>query len=228
MPPYIIAIDGYSSSGKSTLAKQLAKALHFDYVDSGAFYRGVTSYFLKNQVDWNDEASVDRALQELRISFHYDAEGDVTQTVLNGENVEQEIRSLEVSNAASKVSALPAVRNFVTNQLRHCADGKNLIMDGRDIGTVVFPDAALKIFMIADPKVRSGRRYNEMKRKGTDVLESQIESNLSSRDQLDTSRSMAPLKQADDAVVLDNSSLTREEQLKFALQLVSEKLPDRQ
>ncbi len=220
----IIAIDGYSSSGKSTLAKQLAKALRFEYVDSGAYYRAVTYYFLKEELDWSDLNQVSRALQNIRVDFHFDAESNECQTWLNGTDVEKEIRLLEVSNTASKVSAVPAVREFVTEQLRNLAKEKNLIMDGRDIGTVVFPHADLKIFMIADPKVRSERRYKEMKGKGSDVSESQIEKNLSGRDELDTTRPTAPLKQADDAVVLDNSTMTRAEQFNFALQLVNERL----
>jgi cytidylate kinase len=220
----IIAIDGYSSSGKSTLAKQLAKALGFEYVDSGAYYRAVTYYFLHEGLDWNDVNQVNRALQKIRVGFHFDAASNECQTWLNGSDVERDIRLLEVSNAASEVSAVPAVRTFVTEQLRNLAKEKNLIMDGRDIGTVVFPQADLKIFMIADPKVRSERRYMEMKGQGSDVSESQIEKNLSGRDQLDTTRTTAPLKQADDAVVLDNSTMTRAEQFHFALQLVNERL----
>jgi cytidylate kinase len=220
----IIAIDGYSSSGKSTLAKQLSHALHFDYVDSGAFYRAVTFYFLKEKLNWNEDDQVKEALSNITIDFHFDPVANECRTRLNGEDVEREIRSLEVSNAASSVSAVPRVREFVTRQLRSLAGKRNLIMDGRDIGTVVFPHADLKIFMVADPKVRSERRFKEMKGKGSDVSESQIEENLSGRDELDTTRPTAPLKQADDAVVLDNSGMTRAGQFDFALQLVNERL----
>ena len=224
MKKVIIAIDGFSSSGKSTLAKQLARELNYQYVDSGAFYRAVTFYFLRNGIDWKNESELMEALKKVQLDFKYDNDLGVCQTQLNGKDIESEIRSLEVSKAASEVSAISDVREFVTAQLRKLANEKSIVMDGRDIGTVVFPDADMKIYMVADPKIRSERRFKEMKNRGDDVTETQIEKNLSGRDHLDTTRTAAPLKKAEDAIELDNSNMSEQQQLNFVLDVVKGKL----
>jgi cytidylate kinase len=223
MKHVVIAIDGFSSSGKSTLAKHLAKKLDYQYVDSGAFYRAVTYFLLRNNVDWNKEQPLNEALRKVQLGFRFDLQTGICETLLNGINVESEIRSLEVSKAASEVSAIPSAREFVTSQLRKFAEGKNIVMDGRDIGTVVFPNADLKIYMIADPKIRSERRFREMRNRGDEVTETQIEKNLSGRDLLDTTRSTAPLKKAENAIELDNTNLNEEQQLNFVLDLFKKK-----
>ena len=218
----IIAIDGFASSGKSTIAKQLASALHYRYIDSGAFYRAVTLYLLRNSIDWRKEKELKRALKEINVVFTH--EGDQSKTFLNGENVEGKIRSMEVSNSVSEVSTIPEVRNFISQNLREYGTGKRIVMDGRDIGTVVFPSAELKIFLTADQKIRSDRRYSEMKEKGIAVTENQITQNLSGRDLIDSTRTTAPLKKADDAVALDNTHLSIDEQFTLILKLAREKI----
>ncbi|HYV92135.1 MAG TPA: (d)CMP kinase [Chitinophagales bacterium] len=218
----IIAIDGFASSGKSTIAKQLAAALHYKYVDSGAFYRAVTLYFLNNSIDWKIDVEVRKALREIAVEFR--SEGNQSKTFLNGVNVEGKIRSMEVSEAVSEVSTLPAVRNFISQLLRIYATSKKIVMDGRDIGTVVFPNAELKVFLTAEQKIRSDRRYNEMKEKGIPVTENQISQNLSGRDLTDSTRTTAPLKKADDAITLDNTHLSIDEQFNIILKLAREKM----
>jgi len=218
----IIAIDGFASSGKSTIAKQLAAALHYTYIDSGAFYRAVTLHFLKNNIDWKNEVEVRKALREISVEFR--PEANQSKTFLNGVNVEAKIRSMEVSNAVSEVSALPAVRNFISQLLRKYAANKKIVMDGRDIGTVVFPNAELKIFLTADQKIRSDRRFSEMKEKGIPVTENQIAQNLSGRDLIDSTRTTAPLRKADDAIAFDNTHLSIDEQFNIILKLAKEKI----
>jgi cytidylate kinase len=219
----VIAIDGPSSSGKSTLAKQMAKALNFHYVDSGAFYRATTWYFIQQGLDWNNASILGQALETIHLDFAFETETGQCLMLLNGKNVEPEIRSLAVSKSASEVSAIAGVRKFVTAQLRRMAENKNVVMDGRDIGTVVFPGADLKIYLVADPAKRSERRFLELKEKGNDVTESQIAQNLSGRDLLDTTRTAAPLKMAADARMLDNSFLNPEQQLELAKKWAEEK-----
>lgn len=213
----VIAIDGYSSCGKSTLAKALAKKLGFIYVDSGAMYRAVTLYFLRNNIDITDDEKVVDALQHIELNFHSrDYESHIT---LNGEEVSDEIRLMPVSENVSEVSAHKIVRHEMVKQQQRMGKSKNIVMDGRDIGTTVFPDAPLKLFMTADPKIRAERRFKELESKDNNetTLEEVFE-NLAHRDYADTTRKESPLVRAADAIVLDNTNLTPEEQLAFALE----------
>jgi cytidylate kinase len=214
----VVAIDGYSSCGKSTLAKALAKKLHFVYVDSGAMYRAVTLYFLRNLVDITSEKAVAEALENIHLDFH--ARDYETHITLNGEEVSNEIRDMKISELVSPVSALKKVRTEMVNQQQRMGKTANIVMDGRDIGTTVFPDASLKIFMTADPKVRAERRFKEMVAKGDSISLEEVFENLAHRDFLDTTRTESPLKRAEDAIILDNTELTPEEQLSFALNQV--------
>ena len=214
----VVAIDGYSSCGKSTLAKALAKKLHFVYVDSGAMYRAVTLYFLRNLVDITSEKAVAEALENIHLDFH--ARDYETHITLNGEEVSNEIRDMKISEMVSPVSALKKVRTEMVNQQQRMGKTSNIVMDGRDIGTTVFPEASLKIFMTADPKVRAERRYKEMIAKGDLISLEEVFENLAHRDFLDTTRTESPLKRAEDAIILDNTELTPEEQLSFALSQV--------
>ena len=214
----VVAIDGYSSCGKSTLAKALAKKLHFVYVDSGAMYRAVTLYFLRNSVDINSEKAVAEALENIHLDFH--ARDYETHITLNGEEVSSEIRDMKISELVSPVSALKKVRTEMVKQQQRMGKTANIVMDGRDIGTTVFPDASLKIFMTADPKVRAERRFKEMIAKGDSISLEEVFENLAHRDFLDTTRTESPLKRAEDAIILDNTELTPEEQLSFALNQV--------
>ncbi|WP_443946317.1 (d)CMP kinase [Pedobacter sp. AW1-32] len=212
----VIAIDGYSSCGKSTLAKALAKKLGFIYIDSGAMYRAVTLYFLRNKINVADDAQVIDALQHIELNFHSrDYESHIT---LNGEEVSDEIRLMPVSENVSEVSAHKLVRHEMVKQQQRMGKSKNIVMDGRDIGTTVFPDAPVKFFMTADPKIRAERRFKELESKGnnTTTLEEVFE-NLAHRDYADTTRKESPLVRAEDAIILDNTDLTQEEQLNFAL-----------
>lgn len=224
MHPIIIAIDGPSSSGKSTLAKHLAAALHYNYIDSGAFYRAITVYFHEHQTDFKKKQEVSNALRQITFDFQHDFECNESHIYLNGRNVEAEIRGITIANLVSEVSTIPEVRSFIVSKLRIYGKDKAVVMDGRDIGTVVFPDAELKIYMTADKKVRSERRFNEMKKKGLNVTESQISKNLSVRDLLDSTRVTAPLKKAADAIELDNTLLSEQEQFEQMLQLAKEKI----
>jgi cytidylate kinase len=214
----VVAIDGYSSCGKSTLAKALAKKLHFVYVDSGAMYRAVTLYFLRNLVDITSEKAVEEALENIHLDFH--ARDYETHITLNGEEVSNEIRDMKISELVSPVSALKKVRTEMVKQQQRMGKTANIVMDGRDIGTTVFPDASLKIFMTADPKVRAERRFKEMVAKGDSISLEEVFENLAHRDFLDTTRTESPLKRAEDAIILDNTELTPEEQLSFALNQV--------
>lgn len=214
----VVAIDGYSSCGKSTLAKALAKKLHFVYVDSGAMYRAVTLYFLRNLVDITSEKAVAEALENIHLDFH--ARDYETHITLNGEEVSDEIRDMKISELVSPVSALKKVRTEMVKQQQRMGKTANIVMDGRDIGTTVFPDASLKIFMTADPKVRAERRFKEMIAKGDSISLEEVFENLAHRDFLDTTRTESPLKRAEDAIILDNTELTPEEQLSFALNQV--------
>lgn len=212
----VIAIDGYSSCGKSTLAKALAKKLGFIYVDSGAMYRAVTLYFLRNNIDISNDATVIDALQHIELNFHSrDYESHIT---LNGEEVSDEIRLMPVSQNVSEVSAHKIVRHEMVKQQQRMGKSKSIVMDGRDIGTTVFPNSPLKFFMTADPKIRAERRFKELESKGNNLttLEEVFE-NLAHRDYADTTRKESPLVRADDAIILDNTNLTQEEQLNFAI-----------
>jgi CMP/dCMP kinase len=216
-PKIIIAIDGHSSCGKSTLAKALAKVLHYAYVDSGAMYRAVTLYFLSEGIDYDNPVEVDKALQALEIHFER-VEGQ-NHTFLNGMDVEKAIREMRVSEQVSQVSALPAVRRAMVRQQQGMGKRRGIVMDGRDIGTVVFPDAELKIFLTADVDVRTSRRHLELAAKGIDAEWEDIRKNLEERDYIDSNRADSPLLQAKDAVVIDNTLLSEEEQLEQALEL---------
>lgn len=211
----VVAIDGYSSCGKSTLAKALAKKLHFIYVDSGAMYRAVTLYFLRNQVNLKDEQQVALALQDVHLNFH--SRDYETHITLNDEEVSDEIRLMPVSENVSAVSAIKLVRTEMVKQQQRMGQSENIVMDGRDIGTMVFPEAQLKIFMTADPKVRAERRHKELLPKNPEITLEEVFENLAHRDYADTTRVESPLIRAEDAIILDNTNLTPEQQLQFAL-----------
>jgi len=212
----IIAIDGYSSCGKSTVAKALAHQLHYVYVDSGAMYRAVTLYFLRNNIQLDDEQQVADALEHVHIDFH--KENGITTVLLNDEDVSDEIRQMPVSENVSEVSAIKAVRKAMVKQQQKMGARKNIVMDGRDIGTAVFPAAQVKIFMTADPKVRAERRYLELKNKGEEITLEEVFENIAHRDYQDTTRKESPLVRADDAIILDNTDMTEAQQLDFVLE----------
>ena len=211
----MIAIDGYSSCGKSTLAKALAKKLHFIYIDSGAMYRAVTLYFLRHNIDLNNQEQVAEALKDIHLNFH--SRDYQTHITLNDEEVSEEIRQMPVSDNVSSVAALREVRYEMVKQQQRMGRSKNIVMDGRDIGTTVFPDATLKIFMTADPKVRAERRYKELYEKNPDITLEDVFENIAHRDYQDTTRVESPLVRAPDAIILDNTNMTPDEQLQFAL-----------
>lgn len=214
----VIAIDGYSSCGKSTLARALAKKLHLIYIDSGAMYRAVTLYFLRNRVDITKKDQVESALGDIHLNFHSsDYQSHIT---LNGEEVSEEIRQMPVSEMVSEISAIKPIRVEMVKQQQRMGASKSIVMDGRDIGTTVFPLAEVKIFMTADPKIRAERRYKELKKKGDIVSLEEIFENIAHRDYLDTTRKESPLVRAKDAIILDNTMLTQKEQLEFALERV--------
>lgn len=211
----VVAIDGYSSCGKSTLAKALAKKLHFVYVDSGAMYRAVALYFLRNNIDVNNHEQITEALKNIHLNFH--SRDYETHITLNDEEVSAEIRLMPVSEAVSTVSAIKEVRTEMVKQQQRMGRSKNIVMDGRDIGTAVFPDATVKLFMTADPKIRAERRYKELLPKNPDITLEEIFENIAHRDYQDTTRKESPLVRAHDAIILDNTDLTPDEQLLFAL-----------
>jgi len=211
----VVAIDGYSSCGKSTIAKALAKKLHFIYIDSGAMYRAVTLYFLRNNIDLKDHEQVINALHNIHLNFH--SRDYETHIMLNDEEVSEEIRLMPVSENVSAVSAIREVRVEMVKQQQRMGKLKNIVMDGRDIGTVVFPDAQVKLFMTADPKIRAERRYKELLPKNPEISLEEIFENLAHRDYADTTREESPLTRAEDAIILDNTDLTPDEQLQFAL-----------
>ena len=219
----IITIDGWSSCGKSTLAKQLAKKLGYVYVDSGAMYRAITLYFLRNHIDWTDNKEVQNALSEIRLEFHVNEKTEQSEMYLNDENVEYVIRDLVVAEKVSEIAAIRAVREFAVAQQQKMGKRKGIVMDGRDIGTVVFPKAELKIFMTADNAVRVERRFKELYEKNPNVTIEEVKNNLEMRDYIDSNREVSPLKKADDAIVLDNTNLTEEQQFQKALSWAREK-----
>jgi len=221
----VIAIDGHSSCGKSTLAKSLARELGYTYIDSGAMYRAVTLFALRNGLIKHgkvDEKELISRMKDIRITFEWDTDTEKNTTFLNGENIENEIRQLEVSNNVSPVSTIAGVRSELVKQQRENGQNKGIVMDGRDIGTVVFPDAELKIFMTASPEIRAQRRYLELTEKGAEVDFDKILQNVEERDTIDSGREVSPLKKADDAIVFDNSHMTRKEQLQWALEKAKE------
>lgn len=221
MKRIVIAIDGHSSCGKSTMAKALAREVGYVYVDSGAMYRAVTLHALRAGLfgpDGIDEAALGAALPSVSVSFRLDEATGLPRTLLNGEDVEDEIRTQDVASHVSPVAALPAVRAALTRQQQELGRAKGIVMDGRDIGTAVFPDAELKIFVTASDEVRARRRFDEMQAKGSTVSFAEVLENVRERDRIDSTRAVNPLRQADDALVLDNSHLTREEQSAWLLE----------
>lgn len=220
----IITIDGWSSCGKSTLAKQLAKELGYVYIDSGAMYRAITLYFLRNHIDWTNEPEVDEALKAIHIDFEFNPKSQQSEIHLNGENVEYVIRDLVVAEKVSDIAAIRTVREFAVAQQQKMGEKKGIVMDGRDIGTTVFPNAELKIFMTADSHVRVERRFRELFEKNPNVTVEEVKANLEMRDHIDSHREFSPLRQADDAFVLDNTLLNMQEQFEIALDLAKKKL----
>lgn len=220
----IIAIDGFSSCGKSTLAKDLAKKLKYNYIDSGAMYRAVTLYCLQNAININKEEEVVAALPKIKITFKHKKTTNKSETYLNGKNVELAIRSMEVANQVGIVSKYKKVRQFLVEKQKEFGKEKGLVMDGRDIGTVVFPDAALKLFITSNMNVRVERRYNELKEKGIKASKEEIEQNLEERDNIDMTRKESPLLKAEGAREIDNSILTMEEQVEIAFFFTKEVL----
>lgn len=220
---FIVAIDGYSSCGKSTLARQLARRFGWVYVDTGAMYRATTLYLMQHNISPEDSGDIEKALQNIRVSFK-NIQG-VNTTFLNDQNVEADIRSLDISSRVSEVAAIPQVRRKMVDLQKNMATPPGLVMDGRDIGTVVFPHAQLKIFLTADPDIRSKRRYNELKQQeNNNVTLQEIKKNILHRDTIDTQRKDSPLTQAEDAILIDNSLLSIDEQLELACRLVKEKM----
>lgn len=228
MKKIVIAIDGYSSCGKSTMAKNLARRLGYVYVDTGAMYRAVTLYALRHQLfkaDGEvDAASLQRAMPDIRISFQFNAQTGKPDTYLNDELVEQEIRTMQVSEKVSKIAALPFVRTALVALQQRMGGDKGIVMDGRDIGTVVFPHAELKIFVTASAEVRAQRRYDELQLKGMPARYDDILKNVQERDYIDSHREVSPLRKAEDAIELDNSNLTIDEQQEWLLRQVDKVL----
>src|SRR5688572_21934785 len=218
----IITIDGWSSCGKSTLAKQLAKELGYIYVDSGAMYRAITLYFLRNHVDWTDKKEVVKALKDISLEFIFNEKSQQSEIYLNGENVEYVIRDLVVAEKVSEVAAIKEVREFAVSQQQKMGKERGIVMDGRDIGTVVFPDAELKIFMTADNAVRVERRFRELYEKNPNITIDEVKSNLEMRDYIDSHREASPLRRAEDALLLDNTNITEKEQFQKAYKWAQE------
>jgi CMP/dCMP kinase len=226
----VVAIDGHSSCGKSTIAKALAAKFGYVFIDSGAMYRAVTLYALRHNLVAGGELKRDEligALSEIKIEFRYNPVSTKSDTYLNGENVEEEIRQLPVSQNVSPVATIAEVRAAMVRLQQEMGKNKGIVMDGRDIGTVVFPEAELKLFVTATAEIRAQRRFDELKAKGEDVSYSEILENVKERDFIDSTREASPLRKADDALVLDNSYLTREEQMEWVIERVEEKLNDR-
>ena len=224
MKKIIITLDGYSSCGKSTLAKQMAAHLNYVFIDSGAMYRAITLYFIRHRIDVTNSDAVIEALTHIHLAFILNEQTGRADMYLNNENVEEEIRGLEVSNNVSQVAALEPVRIFSVAQQQLMGAQKGIVMDGRDIGTAVFPEAELKIFVTASPEVRVERRYQELAAKDPAITKAEIKANLEMRDHIDSTREFSPLKQAHDALVLDNSNLSRHEQLELALSWAKERI----
>jgi cytidylate kinase len=215
----IIAIDGYSSCGKSTTAKQVAAKLGYGYIDTGAMYRAVTLYFLDNYINLTNPKAIEKALNEINITFHYNPKTQQNEVFLNGVNVEKEIRKMRISDKVSEVSAIPAVRHAMVAQQQKMGKKRGIVMDGRDIGTRVFPDAELKIFMTADINVRAARRQQELLEKNQLVNLEEVIENLLHRDLIDTTREESPLRKAEDAHLIDTTYITVEEQVEEVVHL---------
>lgn len=227
MKKIIIAIDGFSSTGKSTVAKELAQALKYVYVDTGAMYRAVTLFALKN--GWVEEERLHTEklienLDKISLQFIYNPEKGFGEMYLNRQNVENEIRGMQVSKYVSKIAKISEVRKLLVRQQSEMGKEKGVVMDGRDIGTVVFPQAELKLFMTASPEIRAQRRYDELKAKGDDISFEEVLENVKMRDQIDTEREESPLRKAEDAIEIDNSNLSREEQFEKIMKLVKSRV----
>ena len=227
MKPIVIAIDGHSSTGKSTVAKRLAKQLEYKYVDTGAMYRAVTLFAMRN--NWIQEGSVDEAklienLSAVEINFEYNPEAGTNDVILNDENVEKQIRAMEVSGNVSSVAKIDEVREKLVQIQKQLGEEKGIVMDGRDIGSVVFPEAELKIFMTASADIRALRRYNELKEKGENINFEEVLKNVQHRDDIDSNRKNSPLIQSEDAIKIDNSNLSQEEQFEKILNLAKERI----
>ncbi|MBL7704352.1 MAG: (d)CMP kinase [Taibaiella sp.] len=220
----IIAIDGYSSCGKSTLAKALARKLNYNFIDTGAMYRAITLYFIRNNVRLDDPENVAEALKNVNLHFEFNEAKGKSDMFLNDENVEQFIREMTIAQKVSEVAAIKAVRVFAVKQQQVMGKKKGIVMDGRDIGTVVFPNAELKIFMTADIEVRVKRRFLEMQEQHQNISIEDVINNLQMRDYIDSNREESPLRQAEDARVLNNSDMNQEQQLNLALKWVEEAL----
>jgi CMP/dCMP kinase len=223
----IIAIDGYSSCGKSTFAKTIAKMLSYIYIDSGAMYRSVTLWCLRNGYIRNGEPDIQGIKSELNnivISFVYNPDLNEYETFLNSEKVENEIRNMEVSSHVSKISQIPEIRTRLVELQREIGINKGIVMDGRDIGTVVFPNADLKIFMTASVDIRAKRRYDELRGKGTEADYEEIKRNIVARDIADENRDISPLRRAEDAIVLDNSRMSVNQQMEWVKSIIEKKL----
>lgn len=225
----IIAIDGYSSTGKSTIAKMLAKQLGYIYVDTGAMYRAISLFAKRN--GWIDEGHFNKemlikGLQKAHLDFIFNEKAGFAEMYLNGENVEQDIRSMDISNLVSKVAAVPEVRQKLVAYQKEMGKKKGLVMDGRDIGTVVFPEAELKLFLTASPDIRAKRRYKEMHDKNQTITFDEVYENVVMRDHLDTTRKDSPLVRAADAIEVDNSDLKKDEQFELILDIVQKKLKE--
>lgn len=223
MKKITIAIDGYSSSGKSTMAKQLAKEIGYVYVDSGAMYRATTLFAIRHDMTDHTTKTVDaealiKSLPEIHISFKLQPDG-TQHTMLNGEDVEKEIRGMQVSGLVSPVAVIPEVRHYLVRLQQEYGKDKGIVMDGRDIGTTVFPDAEMKVFVNASPEVRARRRFDELKEKGTPADYTEVLANIKERDHIDSTRKESPLRKTEDAFVLDNDNLTREQQIEELLRL---------
>ena len=226
MKKITIAIDGYSSTGKSTVAKELANSLGYVYVDTGAMYRAITLYAFKENLFVNniiDKNTLVSKLSSINLDFNYNSESNNSNIFLNGKNVEGEIRTLQISNKVSELASIKEVRAFLVDKQRAYGENGGVVMDGRDIGTVVFKDAELKLFMTASPEIRAKRRYDELLTSDDKVTYEEVLENLTKRDFLDTTRQDSPLVIADDAVEIDNSYLTRQEQFSIILDLVKER-----
>ncbi len=221
-----IAIDGHSSTGKSTLAKQLAKAIDFLYIDTGAMYRAVTYYAIKNKLiskNHFDKQKLIDNLDKIRINFKTIKNKQTADVYLNEENIEKQIRGMEVSGFVSQIATVPEIRKKLVDEQRKIAENKNVVMDGRDIGSVVFPNADLKIFMTASPEIRAKRRYEEMLEKGEKTSINKVLENVINRDKIDSEREASPLIKTDDAIVIDNSNLSKKEQFELLLNYVKNK-----
>ncbi|QIP12546.1 (d)CMP kinase [Spirosoma aureum] len=226
MPKIVIAIDGYSSCGKSTTAKAVAAKMGYGYIDTGAMYRAVTLFFLQERVSFSNKKEIEAALDRIHITFKHNARTGKNETCLNGLNVEEEIRKMYISNLVSEVSAIPEVRWAMVAQQQKMGRRRGLVMDGRDIGTKVFPNAEIKVFMTAETYIRAKRRQQELLAKGELVGLEEIIKNIEKRDLIDTTRSESPLVQAPDAILLDTSHMTIEEQVDWVIELADRRLAE--